>query len=201
LQAASPSIENRQEASDDSEMFPDSGIIVSEPEFTDIGGEYLDWNGLDVDFTDLLDPQANDETDPYPSSRVSSLVRHSKPSTNQAVQGQQAPSSPNISIPAAPTSTFRSFIQRPEMKTGTPRIANLILHTLKSYPLMMMRHNTLPPFIHPRVVSSDIGSNDMEPLTNCLSLVHMISSGFHGSRKLFWKNVQMECERLCEEVL
>jgi hypothetical protein len=68
LQAASPSIENRQEASNDSEMFPDSGVIVSEPEFTDIGGEYLDWNGPDVDFTDLLDPQANDETDPYSRS-------------------------------------------------------------------------------------------------------------------------------------
>jgi hypothetical protein len=30
--------------------------------------------------------------------------------------------------------------------------------------------------------------------------VHMISSGVQGSRKLFWKNVRMECERLCEEV-
>jgi hypothetical protein len=200
LEAAAPSIENRQVASNDREIISDSGVIVSDPEFTDIGGEYLDWNGPDVDFPDLLDPQANDETDPYPSSRVSSLVRHSKPSTNQAFQGQQAPSSPNISIPAAPTSTFRSFIQRPKMKTGTPRIANLILHTLKSYPLMMMRHNTLPPFLHPRVISSDVENDDMEPLTNCLSLVHMISSGFHGSRKLFWKNVQMECERLCEEV-
>jgi hypothetical protein len=200
LEAASPTIEYRQEASNDSEIIPDSGVIVSEPEFTDIRGEYLDWNGPDVDFTDLLDPQANDETDPYPSSRVSSLVRHSKPSTNQPVQGQQATSSSNVSIPTAPTSTFRSFIQRPKMKTGTPRIANLILHTLKSYPLMMMRHNTLPPFLHPRVISSDVANDEMEPLTNCLSLVHMISSGFHGSRKLFWKNVQMECERLCEEV-
>lgn len=200
LQAASPSIGNRQEASNGSEIFSDSGVIVSEPEFTDIGGEYLGWNGPDVDFADLLNPQANDQTVPYPSSRSSSLVRHSKLSTDQAVQVQQATSSSNVSIPTTPTSTFRSFIQRPKMKTGTSRIANLILHTLKSYPLMMMRHNTLPPFLHPRVISSDVANDEMEPLTNCLSLVHMISSGFHGSRKLFWKNVQMECERLCEEV-
>ncbi|KAH8778951.1 hypothetical protein BGZ57DRAFT_761172 [Hyaloscypha finlandica] len=201
LQAASPSIGNRQEASNGSEIFSDSGVIVSEPEFTDIGGEYLGWNGPDVDFADLLNPQANDQTVPYPSSRSSSLVRHSKLSTDQAVQVQQATSSSNVSIPTTPTSTFRSFIQRPKMKTGTSRIANLILHTLKSYPLMMMRHNTLPPFLHPRVISSDVANDEMEPLTNCLSLVHMISSGFHGSRKLFWKNVQMECERLREERL
>jgi hypothetical protein len=203
LKVASPSIENRQEASNDSEIIiPNNGVIVSDPEFTDIGGECLDWNGPDIDFSDLLNPQANDETVPYPSSRSSSLVRHSKPSVDQTVQVvlQQAPSSPKVSIPTAPTSTFRSFVQRPKMKTGTPRIANLILHTLKSYPLMMMRHNALPPFLHPRVISSVVENDEMEPLTNCLSLVRMISSGFHGSRKLFWKNVQMECERLCEEV-
>ncbi|KAJ5833633.1 hypothetical protein N7474_001944 [Penicillium riverlandense] len=39
----------------------------------------------------------------------------------------------------------------------------------------------------------------MEPLSNCISLVHMISSGTRGSRKLFWRNVRMECERLCSE--
>ncbi|KAJ5674975.1 uncharacterized protein N7477_004909 [Penicillium maclennaniae] len=39
----------------------------------------------------------------------------------------------------------------------------------------------------------------MEPLDNCLNLVHMISSGMKGSRKLFWSNVGVECGRLrCE---
>lgn len=65
---------------------------------------------------------------------------------------------------------------------------------------MMMRHNTLPPFIHPCLLSLGIESTHMEPLTNCISLVHMISSDVHGSRKLFWKNVRMECERLVAEV-
>jgi hypothetical protein len=129
LEAAAPSIENCQEASNDREIISDSGVIVSDPEFTDIGGEYLDWNGPDIDFTELLNPQANDETVPYPSLRSSSLVRHSKPSVDQTVQAilQQASSSPKVSIPTVPTSIFRSFIQRPKMKAGTPRIANLII--------------------------------------------------------------------------
>lgn len=65
---------------------------------------------------------------------------------------------------------------------------------------MMLRHGTLPPFIHPRLISSHAENTRMEPLTNCVSLMHMIGSRIQGSRKLFWKNVRLECERLCAEV-
>ncbi|KAI1811459.1 hypothetical protein GGS20DRAFT_104326 [Poronia punctata] len=37
---------------------------------------------------------------------------------------------------------------------------------------------------------------EMESLTNCMSLVHVL---FQGSRKLFWTNVRQECERLSQE--
>jgi hypothetical protein len=200
LLADSPSVENRQEASNDGDIILDSALVISDPEFANLGGEYFDWDDPDIDFADFLDPQTNDETVQYPSLGSSSLVRHSTPSTDQTVQVQQAISSPNVSIPTLPTYTLRSLIQRPKLKTEAQRSANLMLHTLKSYPLMMLRHNTLPPFIHPRLISSDVENNHMEPLTNCIILVHMISSGFQGSRKLFWKNVRLECERLCEEV-
>lgn len=40
----------------------------------------------------------------------------------------------------------------------------------------------------------------MESLINCISLVHMINSGVQGNRKLFWKNVRLECERMYAEV-
>jgi hypothetical protein len=200
LMADSPSVENRQEASNDGDIILGSALVISDPEFANIGGEKFDWDDPDIDFADFLDQQTNDETVQYPSSGSSSLVRHSTPSTDQTVQVQQAISSPNVSIPTLPTYTLRSLIQRPKMKTEAQRSANLMLHTLKSYPLMMLRHNTLPPFIHPRLISSDVENDNMEPLTNCIILVHMISSGVQGSRKLFWKNVRLECERLCEEV-
>ncbi|KAJ5574343.1 uncharacterized protein N7459_008770 [Penicillium hispanicum] len=63
----------------------------------------------------------------------------------------------------------------------------------------MLHHNTLPPFIHPHLISSDIENPLVEPLTNCINLVRMISSEAKGSRKLFWKNVRLECERLLAE--
>ncbi|KAK8025287.1 hypothetical protein PG990_003110 [Apiospora arundinis] len=98
-----------------------------------------------------------------------------------------------FSIPRSPSSNNRSIVRRPKIKTGAQRVASLIYHTLKSYTLMMTRDNSLPPFIHPQMASSDIGS---ESLQNCVSLMQILGSGLHGNRKLFWRNVRLECERL-----
>jgi hypothetical protein len=195
-----PNVENHQGANKDGHITDDSALVIADSEFANPGEEYLDWGDAGIDFADFLDPSTNDEAFEYPSLSSSSLVNHSTPSTNQAVQVQQAISSLNISIPIVPTYNIRLLIPRPKMRTGTQKIANLILYTLKSYPLMIMRHNSLPPFIHSRWISSNSENNFMEPLTNCISLVRMINSGVQGSRKLFWKNVRMECERLCGEV-
>lgn len=203
LVADPPIIENRLEPSNDGDTILDSSLVISDPEFANFGEAYpyLGWDYPPIDFAEFLNPQTNDdETVQYPSSTSSSLVHNSTPSTDQSVQVQQAISSHNVSIPPVPTQTLRSLIQRPKMETGAQRTANLVLHMLKSYPLMMLRGNTLPPFIHPRSITSDIENNHLEPLTNCISLVHMISSRAQGSRKLFWKTVRLECERLYEEV-
>lgn len=198
--ADSPTVEHRQEASNDGDVALDSTTEISDPGFANFGGVQLDWDDSEIDFATFLDSPTNDEILEYPSSGSSSLVRHSTPSSPTTVQKQQAIVSPSVSIPKLPTSTTRSFIQRPKMQTGTQRIANLILPILKSYPQMMLRHNTLPPFIHPQLISSDVEDAHVEPLTNCISIVHMISNKVRGSRKLFWKNVRLECERLCAEV-
>ncbi|KAK8009352.1 hypothetical protein PG991_011903 [Apiospora marii] len=101
-----------------------------------------------------------------------------------------------FTIPRSPSSSSRSLIRRPKLKTGAQRVASLVCHTLKSYPLMMMRDKTLPPFIHPLMLLSESGAQDMEPLHNCISLMNMLQAGLQGSRKLFWRNVRQECERL-----
>ncbi|KAL2165925.1 hypothetical protein VTG60DRAFT_3592 [Thermothelomyces hinnuleus] len=74
------------------------------------------------------------------------------------------------------------------------------MRTLKSYPLMLLRRDALPPFIHRRKMScSGVENDDMEPLNNCLSLLHILGGRVPGSRKLFWRNVRMECERFHQE--
>lgn len=94
----------------------------------------------------------------------------------------------------------RSFVQRSGLKTGPQRIVNLIRHTLKSYPQMLLQHGVLPPFIHPSLIFQEYDEVNMEPLANCMSLMHMFNSGVRGSRKLFWKNVKLECERFRDKV-
>ena len=195
-----PSLELREQATIDDDAIFDSTLVTADPEIANLDAEHFDWNDPGIDFAEFLNPEPNDETVQYPSSGPPSLISHSIPSTDQTVLVQQATSSSNVSIPTVPSYTIRSLVHRPRVNTVTQRIANLILRTLKSYPLMMLRHNALPPFIHPKFISSDFKNNQMEPLTNCISLVHMISHGIQGSRKLFWKNVRLECERLCEQV-
>ena len=107
---------------------------------------------------------------------------------------------PDLAIPPTLTLAVRSFAQRPKAQSGVQHTANMILSTLKSYSLMMIRHDTLPPFVHPHYMDHDSKYGQLEPLANCVSLVRIISGGFQAGRKLFWKNVRSECDRIREEV-
>ncbi|KAI0111123.1 hypothetical protein GGR51DRAFT_508952 [Nemania sp. FL0031] len=169
----------------------------------DLGDAHMEWDGANMGFAEFFNTQVigsylSPTSPPLISqSRNPALPTHQ---TTQQPQQQQHPFfSPQPSIPPTPNSTIRTLVRRPKMQAGAQRISNLILHTLKSYPLMIPHYNTLPPFIHPITVASDVEDPHMEPLTNCLSLTHMIKSRAQGSRKLFWKNVRLECERLSNE--
>lgn len=202
LVADSLSLGNRQGASNIVDTALDDALLLPDLGSADLEAQFLDWNDPDVNLTEFLDTQANFEPGEESSQVLPSLLSHSTPSTDRIVQVLQEFPSHNRSIPRSPTQSVRSLILRSRTKTGAPqRIANLILHTLKSYPLMMLRHNNLPPFIHSELISfnDNDAQTSMEPLTNCISLVHMISNG-KGSRKLFWKTVGTECEYLCAEV-
>ncbi|KAI1390579.1 uncharacterized protein F4822DRAFT_155041 [Hypoxylon trugodes] len=175
----------------------DIALTSPDSELVGLGEEYPEWDPT-IGFIDFLHTQTNDSYLPQASSSSSSGCC-STPSIEQAIGLQHGLSSASYSIPATPNWSVRSLIQRPRVQTGTQRIPKLIFHTLKSYPLMMMRYNTLPPLIHPSLVSADVENAHMEPLTNCISLVHMIGNGIQGSRKLFWQNVRRECERFSDE--
>ncbi|KAL4959926.1 uncharacterized protein BDV14DRAFT_212080 [Aspergillus stella-maris] len=101
----------------------------------------------------------------------------------------------SLSIPALP----RLITRRPSESPGKKRTASLILHTLKSYLLMLMRdNNSLPPFIHPSPIR-DQDSNDTvyDPLGTCLTLLKSFNNiSKDKSRKGFWNNVRSECERM-----
>ena len=192
-----PDNEHGQEVSSNSNLLLDPTFDISNPDPADLANEIFDPN---TDFADLFSPQSNDEGAWYHSLDSSSVARPSSPIDQVQYLQEAAIRSANLLIQSLPTYSVRSFDHRAQLNTGAQRISDLILHTLKSYPMMMLRDNSLPPFIHPYLVSDEIENNDMEPLTNCTNLVHMLSSRYHGSRKLFWKNVRMECESLYVDV-
>lgn len=170
------------------------------PSLDDLQWPFMDWDDPNMNLTDIL----NAETE---KSTSATLVNSSDSSpdqepTNSPDRSIQRPYRPNNapSIRSVPIRNIRSLVKRPRTKPGAQRTANLIIHTLRAYPRMMLRSTSLPPFIHPKLLSMQSEEIRLEPLANCMSLMHMIKGGPEGSRKLFWKNVQLECERWFDEV-
>ncbi|OJK01952.1 hypothetical protein ASPACDRAFT_40769 [Aspergillus aculeatus ATCC 16872] len=181
------------ETSDDVAMYAENELGVSNLDL-----EFLDRILLGADHatpgpSNLLEPMIDTEIGQYPSPE--SLPE----AVSSRIPMEQKQLTPSLSISVAPAQDIRSLLQRPRLNVGAQRTASLILHTLRSYPQMMLRDSILPPFIHPHLIRLDTESETMEPLTNCISMVHMTSGPVRGNRKLFWKNVHWECERLYAE--
>lgn len=180
------SLENFAETSFDNVANGDGALIASPSQVTNTG-ESANWHMADIDFNQLLSPTMNKNLESsYPNLELfddyGSIFDPSH--------------SINWAIPPQPASA-RLLKPRQNARPDVQRTTTLIHRTLKSYLLTMLHQNSLPPFIHQNMTSTAL---EMEALDNCITLVHMLSSGSRGSRKLFWKNVQMECERICCEV-
>ncbi|XWX01959.1 hypothetical protein V2A60_009991 [Cordyceps javanica] len=100
---------------------------------------------------------------------------------------QRVMTTPKSQILRLPTFTMPSIVHRQHTGAGAQRVSQLILQTLKTYPLMMTRQKTPPPFLHPSLLASSF-NDSLEPWHNCMSLVYMVNGRMNGSRRLFWRN-------------
>ncbi|PSN74876.1 hypothetical protein BS50DRAFT_512169 [Corynespora cassiicola Philippines] len=175
--------------------FPADTTLITEPIFDTSGEELFNWNTQSIDFQDFLDLGTSEGSLQLHSPSVSYLARNSVSSSAVSSEVQSVPAPYNEVIPSTPSYHVRSMFQRTRVNRGPQRVADLILHTLKSYPLMMQRYDALPPFVHPELLSSKSQNQGMEAMRNCRSLFYMLRGGIQGSRKLLWKNIQLECER------
>ena len=109
---------------------------------------------------------------------------------------------PDPLLSTVPIYNTRSFIQRPVTRSAAQNTTILMTHILNSYPTMMRDHGSLPPFIQPHSLANvqEHQSKSFEALTTCMSLMQMFGSKTHGSKKLAWRNVRLECERISGEV-
>jgi hypothetical protein len=79
----------------------------------------------------------------------------------------------------------------------------LITSITRTYPKMLLRRTTLPPFIHTVSYSdSETTSNNSfpEPLETCISIACMFNSRANASSKFLWRTIDTERERLVKEV-
>jgi hypothetical protein len=168
----------------------------------DFGQGWNDWHQVNIDSLELQHPD-DQSTAPVTQDSISLLPTDSwDPPLKQQFQIGQMASLTTSSIPMMPTYNLRSFFQLPATRGRAQPTTTLMLHILTSFPYMMKSHDTLPPFIHPYSLSATHAHNNtsVEALTTCMSLMQMLHSNVSGSRKLFWKNVRFECERISEGV-
>ncbi|KAK2051938.1 hypothetical protein LY76DRAFT_527623 [Colletotrichum caudatum] len=73
----------------------------------------------------------------------------------------------------------------------TENITNLIRRALRSYPHMMTRRSSFPPFIHHYQDKSHIP----EPLANCMSIAVLYVARNNDTRPFLWKTIREEQDR------
>ncbi|ORY12875.1 hypothetical protein BCR34DRAFT_286370 [Clohesyomyces aquaticus] len=83
---------------------------------------------------------------------------------------------------------------RPESRS----IALFLMNIIGSFPRMMLRKETFPPFIHPKCHWNLNSKEDELPemLVNCMTLAEMFTVRTKKTSNLLWRTVRMEYERL-----
>lgn len=62
----------------------------------------------------------------------------------------------------------------------------------------MLQTNVMPPFVHTGILTHSSDNDDWEALRTCQLLVYMLHDPSPAAKRLFWKNVRWECERVCK---
>lgn len=174
--------------------FPDAEDIDIDFDISDLNRGQLSW--------DLISTEVNSTPDLAFNQDQPLLNLVSTPITSQQSSSSSPQYSPISALSAMPLYHLRAFAQNPMTKSGPANTTSiLMMRILTSYPTMLRDLSNLPPFIHPLFLAGqEKGGKSLESLTTCVSLIQMLNSGIQGSKKLVWKNVRLECERLQVQV-
>ncbi|KAH7324431.1 hypothetical protein B0I35DRAFT_424159 [Stachybotrys elegans] len=80
-------------------------------------------------------------------------------------------------------------------------LSSILIRILQSYPLMLLRRETFPPFVSPLLYSwAETGQTPPQhPLVNCVSLVHMFKAEAEPNKMFVWSVIKLEQERILLE--
>lgn len=188
--------------STDAALLPtERALGILNPSFLNFDSKLTEWTPTVINFGALQDQSSEfDQIDTLTSPYITVPPLHeptNSPESRLLHNGWlQSPS-----IPRTPTYHLRGFA-RNRASANSSATATLMTHILTSYPRMLCTPTSLPPFVHQHSLHQSLYSQTsaFESLTTCVTLMQMASSPAPGSRKLFWKNVRLECERLQFEV-
>jgi hypothetical protein len=76
---------------------------------------------------------------------------------------------------------------------------HLVVQALRAYPLMMLRRETLPPFIH-GYWNTPIIPALPQTLSNCMSIAQMYAFRTDETKPFLWRTIRAEGERFLSEV-
>ena len=76
---------------------------------------------------------------------------------------------------------------------------HLMVQALRAYPLMMLRRETLPPFIHPHWHRQSSPALP-DPLSNCMSIAQMYAFRSEETKPFLWRTIKAEDERFTSQV-
>lgn len=106
----------------------------------------------------------------------------------------------DLTISTMPTFEMRCFPQRAAIKGSANATATMMTRILTSYPSMMCKQQSPPPFIYSSSLKDSTHQPMDESLATCTSLMHLLSTNTTASHRLVWKNMHLECERLHAQV-
>ncbi|KAH4091103.1 hypothetical protein HBH46_188330 [Parastagonospora nodorum] len=176
-----------EELADDSDS--SFGINFADSE----GDGHPVWNLISVE-KDVPSSSVLEDVDPT-AQNSTSLSHVQRVDFGSYINDMSMATSPTLSMTPNYDLALRSFIRKPAIKGGALTTSMLMLRLLTTYPLMLRDPHSPPPFIHPSFLA-DQESKTMESLTTCVSLIQMLESGGSAGRRLVWKNIRLECERL-----
>jgi len=205
------------------DLYP-SGVTTS----TEERQAEMDWDTLDFDTADMLPrtPESNllffrDSTSKGTHNRSllsnfddshstdnfhvildtenNPLMKSPWPAWTAADDQLAALSGPR-SLTERPSSDFLARLPIPDPVAQFT--ATMLMQMLLAFPQMMLRRETLPPFIHGHWYRPS-SATDLalpEPLVNCIGIAQVFASHNHESKPFLWRTVKMEQRSFIEKV-
>lgn len=97
--------------------------------------------------------------------------------------------------------TSKSLVSNPAENRNLPINSTVLGRIFSSYPAMMLRKETFPPFIHQVWPQQAQGKNTLlESLVNCMTISQLFVNRNEETNKFMWSIIRMELDRIGQQV-